>query len=224
MLHLSSDAVGAGALSRAIGRCENTRAPISAEQIRSWCGTPGTRVSVQPVIDLAGHHPTVAYEIPAPVRTQVTTRDPQCVFPSCTRSADRADLDHIVPWEDGGPTCGCNLAPLCRRHHRAKTHGGWRYVMITPGTYLWYSPSGRTLLVDGRGTFAVPSVGQVCEHEATTLLRQPPPCPEQAPEDDGTLGAGAHRPAETAPGSPSGTATGSCTTAVTDNDADPPPF
>lgn len=175
VLHLSSDAIGAGSLAGAIGRCENTRSPVSAEQIRSWCGAPGARVSVQPVIDLAGHHPTESYEIPARVRQQVTVREPQCVFPWCTRRADRADLDHIVPWEEGGPTCGCNLAPLCRRHHRAKTHAGWSYVMVTPGTYLWHSPGGATSLVDSRGTFRVPDLGQVCGHGPRTALREPPP-------------------------------------------------
>src|SRR5699024_2898482 len=122
---------------------------------------------------------------PARVRQQVTVREPQCVFPWCTRRADRADLDHIVPWEEGGPTCGCNLAPLCRRHHRAKTHAGWSYVMVTPGTYLWHSPGGATSLVDSRGTFRVPDLGQVCGHGPRTTLRQPPPswmlCPGPCP-------------------------------------------
>lgn len=184
ILHLSSEAIGAGAVSRVVGRCENTRSPLSAEQIRTWCGAPGVRVTVQPVIDVAGHQPVDSYEIPTATRTQVTTREPQCVFPSCTRRADKADLDHIVPWEEGGPTCACNLAPLCRRHHRAKTHGGWSYVMVTPGTYLWYSPSGVTWLVDGVGTYAVPTVGQVCSHEPGTRLREPPEWDE--PPDDPT--------------------------------------
>src|SRR5699024_4323352 len=124
-----------------VGRCENTRSPVLAEQIRSWCGTPGTRVIVRPVIDLAGHEPTESYQIPGRLREQVRIRESQCVFPSCTRKARSADVDHIVPYEEGGPTCGCNLAPLCRRHHRAKTHANWTYVMVTPGTYLWTSPT-----------------------------------------------------------------------------------
>ena len=35
------------------------------------------------------------------------------------------DHDHVVPHGDGGATCDCNIAPLCRRHHRLKTHAGW---------------------------------------------------------------------------------------------------
>ena len=55
-------------------------------------------------------------------------RDPVCVFPGCPRAAERCDADHIqpyVPMDQGGPpgqTSLINLAPLCRRHHRAKTH------------------------------------------------------------------------------------------------------
>src|SRR5699024_5686527 len=52
----SAASVGATAVSAGgVGRCENTRSPVLAEQIRSWCATPGTRVTVRPVIDLAGH-------------------------------------------------------------------------------------------------------------------------------------------------------------------------
>src|SRR5699024_310669 len=155
-----------------VGWCENTRSPVLAEQIRSWCGTPGTRVTVRPVIDLAGHEPTTSYEIPHRLREQVMTRDTQCVFPSCTRTARRCDVDHIVAFEEGGPTCGCNLAPLCRRHHRAKTHAGWTYVMVTPGTYLWTSPTTQHYLIHPRATFAIPPL-RTC----TVLAPLHPPSP-----------------------------------------------
>ena len=62
----------------------------------------------------------------------VAVRDKTCVFPWCTRPARRCDTDHIVPHNRGGPTCPCNLAPLCRRHHRIKTHGGWTYRRSSP--------------------------------------------------------------------------------------------
>ena len=66
----------------------------------------------------------------------------------------RCDHDHVVPHPDG-PTCACNLAPLCRRHHRLKTHGRWRYRVLDPGTYLWTSPHGYQYLVDHEGTLDV---------------------------------------------------------------------
>jgi hypothetical protein len=54
--------------------------------------------------------------------------------------------------DDRGPpgqTRPDNLAPLCRRHHRAKTFRGWAYVRNADGTYTWTSPHGRMFTVDG---------------------------------------------------------------------------
>ena len=36
---------------------------------------------------------------------------------------------------------------LCRRHHRAKTTGRWRYLRTPDGDYLWHGPYGATYLV-----------------------------------------------------------------------------
>jgi hypothetical protein len=125
--------------------------PISAEQVREWLGT-ATSVIVRPVIDLAEHIPVDSYEIPDRHRVSVELRDHTCRFPHCVRQARSCDLDHARPHGRGGPTCPCNLVPLCRRHHRAKTHSRWRYEVTTPGTYAWTSPNGFAWQVDHRGT------------------------------------------------------------------------
>jgi hypothetical protein len=125
--------------------------PISAEQVREWLGS-ATSVVVRPVIDLAEHVPVDSYEIPDRHRQSVELRDHTCRFPHCGRRASRCDLDHARPHGRGGPTCPCNLVPLCRRHHRAKTHSRWRYEVTKPGTYAWTSPNGFTWQVDHRGT------------------------------------------------------------------------
>src|SRR3546814_10910744 len=54
---------GNGTLSTegAVGRLDNTKSPITAEQVREWCATAGT-ILIRPVIDVAGHEPTGAYE------------------------------------------------------------------------------------------------------------------------------------------------------------------
>jgi hypothetical protein len=130
-----------------VGRCEETRSPVSAEQIKEWLQAPGTHITVQPVIDLADCIPVTAYEIPGRHRRRVELRDHTCRFPHCTRPAKRCDLDHAVEHNRGGPTCPCNLVPLCRRHHRAKTHGRWRYEVLSPGRYEWTSPNGLTFTV-----------------------------------------------------------------------------
>lgn len=128
---------------------------VSAEQVRAWCCAAG-RIIVKPVIDLAADQCAPGYAIPDRIREQVELRDRTCVFPWCTRPADRCDLDHVIAYADGGPTAASNLAPLCRRHHRAKTHPGrhgiWAYEVAGPGTYLWTSPLGHHYLRDTVGT------------------------------------------------------------------------
>jgi hypothetical protein len=44
----------------------------------------------------------------------IRTRSATCTAPGCHRPAARCDLDHTRPWDDGGATCECNLAPPCK--------------------------------------------------------------------------------------------------------------
>jgi hypothetical protein len=74
----------------------------------------------------------------------VRARNTRCTAPGCGQPAARCDLDHTEPWEHGGPTCPCNLAPLCRRHHRCKQAEGWRLEQPEPGVLVWRTPSGRS--------------------------------------------------------------------------------
>ena len=121
--------------------------------LREWVG-PDAKITVKPVLDLNhpetitpvdGHDPT------GPMADFVRLRDPHCVFPGCKKPSRRCDLDHIdayVPPDDGGPpgqTHPDNLAPLCRHHHRVKTHGRWRYRRLPDGGYRWTTPTGRTI-------------------------------------------------------------------------------
>ncbi|GAB3781036.1 HNH endonuclease signature motif containing protein [Nocardioides ungokensis] len=125
-------------------------------QIKEWVGH--SQVTVQPVLDLARRDAVDGHEPPAWMRELVILRDGHCVFPWCPHEARSADLDHIdpyVPMEEGGPpgqTRPENLAPLCRRHHRAKTSRRWRYRRRPDGTYEWHGPHGRSYLVTPHGT------------------------------------------------------------------------
>src|SRR4029453_16852473 len=130
-VHLSDAAVIPGArLDGEFGRVENTRGPVHAEQIRQGCGNPDAQITVQPVLDLNEHIDVEAYEIRGRLREQTLLTHPTCVFPWCTRPSrafreggQDADCDHITPYHRAGRSCSGNLAPLCRKHHRAKTHG-----------------------------------------------------------------------------------------------------
>jgi hypothetical protein len=79
----------------------------------------------------------------------VRLRQRTCSFPGCRRPAVRCDLDHSVPYDAGGPTCECNLAPLCRRHHQAKQAPGWHLAQDQPGVMTWRLPHRRTYQTTG---------------------------------------------------------------------------
>ncbi|UFU08342.1 HNH endonuclease [Ruania halotolerans] len=182
-LHLPADALNSGTgqpddstgsvfSTGTIGRCENTKSPVTTEQVRTWCQTAG-RVIVRPVIDLNAHYSASTYEANPRLREQITLRDSHCRFPYCQRTARAADQDHTIPYAQGGPTSTANLTALCRRHHRAKTHAGWSYLMITPGTYLWTDPDHVQYLVTTTGTHLIPRPGRAKDSSEGKTDRPP---------------------------------------------------
>jgi len=92
---------------------------------------------------VAGYHP------PDRLCNLVRARQRTCSFPGCRRPAQDCDLDHSVPWDQGGRSCECNLSPLCRRHHRVKQAPGWQLTQDEPGVMVWRLPSGRTYQTAG---------------------------------------------------------------------------
>ncbi len=72
----------------------------------------------------------------------VRLRTGTCGFPTCTVPADRCDLDHHEP-VPCGLTTAANLDPASRRHHRAKTHGGFRSWRQDHETF-WTTPTDHT--------------------------------------------------------------------------------
>ena len=151
-----------GGLGVHLARVERGRHTVLADLVGDWCGVPGTQVVVRPVIDQRETITVDSYEIPDRLAAQVRSIRPTCVFPHCHRPARDGDADHVTEWPHG-PTSTNNLAPLCRRHHRVKTHPArsgdpgraerrWRYRLIRPGTWLWTSPHSLAYLVDPVGT------------------------------------------------------------------------
>ena len=159
-VHLSDAALQAGTSGCVdLARVENTRTFVTADQVRAWChpgpGGPDVQIVVKPVIDLSEHIHHSAYEVSDRLDEHTDLRDHTCVFPYCTRNARKCDHDHGVPHNKDGPTCSCNIAPLCRRHHRLKTHAPWSYEHLEPGSYIWTSPHGYSYLVDHTGTLDI---------------------------------------------------------------------
>jgi len=152
-VHLSDQAIAAPGEKLHLARVANTRSFVDADQVRTWCRHPGTTVTVRPVVDQAEQIAVGRYEVPDRLAAQAAERDLTCVFAWCTRPAESCDLDHVVPYSEGGSTSSDNIATLCRRHHRLKTHhSGWGYTVLEPGCYLWSSPHGYQFLRDHRGT------------------------------------------------------------------------
>jgi hypothetical protein len=89
----------------------------------------------------------------------VRCRDLTCRFPGCDQPATRCDLDHTVPYADGGPTHASNLKALCRHHHLLKTFWGWRDQQLPDGTVIWTSPSGQTYSTTPGSAVLFPTLG-----------------------------------------------------------------
>ncbi len=135
--------------------------PASLQLLQDWLtriGLHGPGVTIRPVLDMnRTDNRTDAvdrHDPPEWMRELVILRDKHCVFPGCGIDARSCDLDHIKPYVPldarwtARPNPRCNLAALCRRHHRAKTHRAWSYRRRPPD-----EPDGRA---DARDTIDGP--------------------------------------------------------------------
>lgn len=114
---------------------------ISAAQARRIAAA-GERLPVPAAGNVGAQAVGGQYRPPASLRRYVLARDSTCRFPGCAVPSRLCDLDHMRPHGSGGPTSAANLAPLCRRHHRVKTHGGWKLRIDRTGLATWTSPTG----------------------------------------------------------------------------------
>ena len=125
-----------------------TRGPARASDldlpadVMDWLvGMPVTKLETG---DCSHLREAPGYRPPSALRHLITIRQPTCSFPGCRRPAARCDQDHTVAYDQGGRTCECNLAPLCRRHHRCKQAEDWWLEQPEPGVLVWHTPAGRT--------------------------------------------------------------------------------
>lgn len=91
-----------------------------------------------------------SYEPPQQLKDFLIARDRTCRFPGCRRSALLSDLDHAESWDSGGSTSPDNIGALCRRHHRLKTHDGWKIQSFADGSCTWTSPLGKEFFTPAR--------------------------------------------------------------------------
>lgn len=82
-------------------------------------------------------------------RRAVETRNPTCVFPGCRMPATQCDLDHRIPWSEGGPTDIGHLAPLCRHDHNIRHRAHWVHQRLPNGDHQWTTRLGHTYTTSG---------------------------------------------------------------------------
>jgi hypothetical protein len=123
--------------------CAGRHGPDAGQPVISWAA--GLRAKLQFLeTDGCSHaRQSSGYVWPTALRHLIEIRQRTCAAPGCRRPAVRCDIDHTVPFDQGGRTCECNGGPLCRRHHRCKQTPGWRLTQSQPGLMTWRLPSGR---------------------------------------------------------------------------------
>jgi len=164
-VHLHEAAVhGANAVARVEGLGPVTLVGLQALLAR-------TSLTVKPVLDLSDRVRTTAYEHPESLKERVYLSTGGDYWPYATSTARKVDYDHPTPYDDTGPpgqTGTHNSGPLGRRHHRWKTHAGYRSRQCGQARYVWLTPHGLGFIVDHHGTRPIPA------KHARMILDAPP--------------------------------------------------
>ena len=172
-LHLSAEALrGGGDRRGAVVRWEG-EGPVTHrfvhEQLR-----PLHRYVIAPVVDLAGHAPVDAYEVPERHRSALVLRSPRRLLPFGSRlftHADRADVDHTEEYRTGEH----RPAGVGERRLSSRLENYWAaWAASTTGSrptgtgpcdsrsracILWRDPHGQVYLADHTGTHKITAPG-----------------------------------------------------------------
>ena len=121
--------------------------PVPAATARELAADGAWRMWLTDAAGLVTAVGTRRYRPGAAMARLITAREATCRFPGCTMAAEKCDIDHVLPWPAASGTVRQNLGPLCRRHHRLKTHLGHRLATHhdesgNTDTWTWTLPSG----------------------------------------------------------------------------------
>ncbi len=111
-----------------------------------------------PLVHPADAPPEPGYVPSRALQDFVRWRDLTCRWPGCDRPAVECDLDHTIPYADGGPTHASNIKCYCRTHHLVKTFWGWRDQQLPDGTVILTSPAGQTYVTTPGSALLFPSL------------------------------------------------------------------
>ncbi|WP_235735835.1 DUF222 domain-containing protein [Nocardioides alcanivorans] len=161
----------------------------------------GATVTVKPVIDLHDKIRATAYEHPEALKERIHLTTGGDYWPWANSTNRRLDYDHVHPYQPDQPdqpagpgrtdgqTGTDNAGPLGRRHHRYKTHAGYRATQTGPGEYVWTTPHHQAFLVNHTGSQQIdPQVAEALInrprwHEQTPRPPAHAPPPDNAPPD-----------------------------------------
>ena len=111
---------------------------------------------LQPLTPPPGAEPH--YRPSVTLAAYVRARDLTCRAPGCDHPAEFCDLDHSIPYGDGGATHPSNVKCLCRLHHLLKTFWGWRDKQLPDGTLIWDLPDGHTYVTTPGSALLFPTL------------------------------------------------------------------
>lgn len=129
-----------------------------------------------PIIAPVDAEPECGYDPSKALADFVRYRDMTCRAPGCDKPAVQCQLDHTIPWSDGGLTHASNLKCLCVTHHILKTFWGWQDEQLPDGTVIWTLPGGQRLVTTPGSALLFPTL---CV--STGVL----PKPEKRPKEQG---------------------------------------
>ncbi|WP_026877001.1 HNH endonuclease signature motif containing protein [Jiangella gansuensis] len=102
------------------------------------------RLLTDPATGEALEYGHTTYAPPAALAAFVVARDTTCRFPTCARPGTDTDIDHVIPYHQGGTTGAANTWLLHRTHHLDRTHHGHTIHTHSDGTRSWTTPAGFT--------------------------------------------------------------------------------
>jgi Domain of unknown function (DUF222) len=113
---------------------------------------------VRPLVNPADAPPERGYVPSSKLAEFVRWRDMTCRAPGCDVPASQCDIDHVVPFGEGGLTHASNLNCKCRSHHLMKTFRGWREKQLADGTVIFTLPDGQTYVTTPGSALLFPSL------------------------------------------------------------------
>ncbi|MGD2061201.1 MAG: DUF222 domain-containing protein [Acidimicrobiia bacterium] len=109
---------------------------VAEQQDSTWTYTIKDPKTGRVYVGTTSRRPTVEQ------KRKLIARYQTCIHPGCRMPATQCDFDHNQDWAEGGLTELCNLAPLCRYHHRLKHLTAWTYRKLADGSIEWVSQFG----------------------------------------------------------------------------------